>query len=176
MADVCCGRPLYDYGFLGMAKRWWIDMLEKLRPYYQAGIPMVVLEPSCWAASRMSCRICCPKTRTPSGSRTLTFTLSDFLRTKAPHYQPPKLNRKGDRSRPLPSESARHTQRQRVRQAVRREGDLRQMGIEHQAPRCRLLRHGRRIRVRKGKRSLRGRASPRRTRAAAGGSQGRTMN
>ena len=49
-ADVCCGRPLYDYGFLGMAGRWWTDLLAKLRPYYRAGIPLVVLEPSCWAA------------------------------------------------------------------------------------------------------------------------------
>ena len=26
-ADLCCGRPLYDYGFLGMARRWLENML-----------------------------------------------------------------------------------------------------------------------------------------------------
>ena len=30
----------------------------------------------------------------PSGSSSLTFTLSDFLRSKAPDYHPPKLKRK----------------------------------------------------------------------------------
>ena len=28
---AAAGR-LYDYGFLDMAERWWIDLLDKLRP------------------------------------------------------------------------------------------------------------------------------------------------
>jgi Fe-S oxidoreductase len=94
MADVCCGRPLYDYGFLGMAKRWWIDMLEKLRPYYRAGIPMVVLEPSCWAAFQDELPNMLPNNEDGMRLKKLTFTLSDFLRSSAPHYEIPKLHRK----------------------------------------------------------------------------------
>ncbi len=94
MADVCCGRPLYDYGFLGMARRWWFDLLDKLRPYYQAGIPMVVLEPSCWAAFRDELPNMLPNQEDAERLRGLTFTLSDFLRTKAPHYSLPRLKRK----------------------------------------------------------------------------------
>ena len=30
--DMCCGRPLYDYGMLDRAKSWLKDVLEKLRP------------------------------------------------------------------------------------------------------------------------------------------------
>jgi FAD/FMN-containing dehydrogenase/Fe-S oxidoreductase len=94
MADVCCGRPLYDYGFLGMAKRWWIDLLEKLRPYYQAGIPMVVLEPSCWAAFHDELSNLMPNSEDGKRLKALTFTLSDFLRSKAPNYSFPRLKRK----------------------------------------------------------------------------------
>lgn len=94
MADMCCGRPLYDYGFLGMAKRWWIDMLDKLRPYYRAGIPMVVLEPSCWAAFKDELSNLLPNNEDGARLKELTFTLSDFLRSKAPHYTVPKLDRK----------------------------------------------------------------------------------
>ena len=94
MADVCCGRPLYDYGFLGMAKRWWFDLLDKLRPYYESGVPMVVLEPSCWAAFHDELPNILPNIEDGKRLKQLTFTLSDFLRNKAPNYRPPQLKRK----------------------------------------------------------------------------------
>ncbi|HTW94669.1 MAG TPA: (Fe-S)-binding protein, partial [Tepidisphaeraceae bacterium] len=94
MADVCCGRPLYDYGFLNMARRWWIDMLQKLRPYYQDGVPMVVLEPSCWAAFQDELPNMLPNHEDAKRLKPLTFTLADFLRNRAPHYPLPKLKRK----------------------------------------------------------------------------------
>jgi Fe-S oxidoreductase len=93
-ADVCCGRPLYDYGFLGMAKRWWLDMLVKLRPMIRAGIPMVVLEPSCWASFKDELTNLLPQEMDAVRLQALTFTLSDILREKAPHYRIPKLHRK----------------------------------------------------------------------------------
>ena len=94
MADVCCGRPLYDYGFLDMAQRWWIDMLDKLRPYYRAGVPMVVLEPSCWAAFQDELTNMMPHDDDARRLRDLTFTLSDFLRTHSADYAIPKMQRK----------------------------------------------------------------------------------
>ena len=93
-ADVCCGRPLYDYGFLGMAERWWVDMFGKLRPYYRAGIPMVVLEPSCWAAFHDELISLFPNHEDAKALKNLTFTLSDFLRSRARDYPIPKLQRK----------------------------------------------------------------------------------
>ena len=52
MQDLCCGRPLYDYGFLGMARRWLEHLLIELRPQIQASIPIVVLEPGAqWRGS-----------------------------------------------------------------------------------------------------------------------------
>jgi FAD/FMN-containing dehydrogenase/Fe-S oxidoreductase len=93
--DVCCGRPLYDYGFLGMARRWAEDMLVKLRPYIQASIPMVVLEPSCWAVFKDELtNILPPQTEDAVRLQKNTFTFADFLKKKAPNYRIPKLHKK----------------------------------------------------------------------------------
>jgi Fe-S oxidoreductase len=94
MADICCGRPLYDYGFLGMAKRWWIDLLHKLEPYFRSDIPMVVLEPSCWSAFKDELCNLMPNSEDGKRLSELTFTLSDFLRSHAPDFRVPKVNRK----------------------------------------------------------------------------------
>ena len=44
---LCCGRPLYDFGFLDQAKTYLITILNTLREEIAAGTPIVVLEPSC---------------------------------------------------------------------------------------------------------------------------------
>lgn len=49
---VCCGRPLYDYGFLGAAERYLKRVLAELREYARADIPVVGMEPSCLAVFR----------------------------------------------------------------------------------------------------------------------------
>ncbi|TSD94683.1 FAD-binding protein [Skermania sp. ID1734] len=46
---ICCGRPLYDYGFLDVARRYLRDVLDQLRDEVRAGTPIVGLEPSCLA-------------------------------------------------------------------------------------------------------------------------------
>ncbi|MFF9125214.1 FAD-binding and (Fe-S)-binding domain-containing protein [Streptomyces sp. NPDC014889] len=46
---ICCGRPLYDYGFLDAAERYLHRVLECLRPHLRAGTPIVGMEPSCLA-------------------------------------------------------------------------------------------------------------------------------
>jgi FAD/FMN-containing dehydrogenase/Fe-S oxidoreductase len=46
---VCCGRPLYDYGFLGLAERYLRRSLDQLREWYRADVPIVGMEPSCVA-------------------------------------------------------------------------------------------------------------------------------
>lgn len=49
---VCCGRPLYDYGFLDLAERSLRRTLGQLREWYREGVPIVGLEPSCVAVFR----------------------------------------------------------------------------------------------------------------------------
>ena len=46
---VCCGRPLYDYGFLDAAERYLHNVLDVLRPHIRNGTPVVGMEPSCLA-------------------------------------------------------------------------------------------------------------------------------
>ena len=46
---VCCGRPLYDYGFLGLAERYLARTLDLLRDEIRQGTPLVGMEPSCLA-------------------------------------------------------------------------------------------------------------------------------
>lgn len=48
----CCGRPLYDAGMLGLARRTLSQLLDVLEPWTSRGIPVVVPEPSCLAAFR----------------------------------------------------------------------------------------------------------------------------
>ena len=93
--DICCGRPLYDYGFLGMARRWIEDILQKLQPYIHDGVPMVVLEPSCWAVFKDEMtNILPPQQEDAIRLQQNTFTLADFLKKKAPSYHLPRLHRK----------------------------------------------------------------------------------
>jgi Fe-S oxidoreductase len=49
---ICCGRPLYDYGFLDAAERYLRLVLDQLRPYLEEGVPIVGMEPSCLAVFR----------------------------------------------------------------------------------------------------------------------------
>jgi len=49
---LCCGRPLYDYGMLDLAKHKLRQILTDLREEIRAGTTVVVLEPSCAATFR----------------------------------------------------------------------------------------------------------------------------
>ncbi|MBW3603484.1 MAG: FAD-binding protein [Actinobacteria bacterium] len=51
-AHVCCGRPLYDYGFLDVAERYLRRTIAQLRDDIRTGTPVVGMEPSCLAVFR----------------------------------------------------------------------------------------------------------------------------
>jgi FAD/FMN-containing dehydrogenase/Fe-S oxidoreductase len=44
---ICCGRPLYDFGFLSTARSYLVDVLDRMAPHIEAGLPFIFLEPSC---------------------------------------------------------------------------------------------------------------------------------
>ncbi|HVN19859.1 MAG TPA: FAD-linked oxidase C-terminal domain-containing protein [Dongiaceae bacterium] len=91
---LCCGRPLYDYGFLDMAKSYLHRNLTALAPYIKAGTPMVVLEPSCCSVFRDEMRNLLPESHEANRLRENTFTLSEFLNTKIHDYHPLQLTAK----------------------------------------------------------------------------------
>ncbi|HEY6205223.1 MAG TPA: FAD-linked oxidase C-terminal domain-containing protein, partial [Chthoniobacterales bacterium] len=92
--DLCCGRPLYDYGMLDTAKRWLGQILEALRDDIEAGTPMVGLEPSCIAVFRDELLDMFPQNENAIRLSQQTFTLAEFVEKFAPRWQAPKLARK----------------------------------------------------------------------------------
>ncbi|HEV8549040.1 MAG TPA: FAD-linked oxidase C-terminal domain-containing protein, partial [Polyangiaceae bacterium] len=92
--DVCCGRPLYDCGFLARAKQRFDQVLRVLRPYYRAGVPIVVLEPSCWAAFKDELTNLRPNDEDAKRLQGSIVTLAGFLRAEQDRYEPPPLRRR----------------------------------------------------------------------------------
>jgi Fe-S oxidoreductase len=91
----CCGRPLYDYGFLDLAKRYLHHVLDGMADHIAHRRPVVVLEPSCASVFRDEM---CNLLGDHGHQRVLrenTFVLSEFLEsTRATGFSPPKLARK----------------------------------------------------------------------------------
>ena len=44
---ICCGRPLYDFGLLAAARAYLAQVLQRMAPQIDAGLPFIFLEPSC---------------------------------------------------------------------------------------------------------------------------------
>jgi len=91
--DLCCGRPLYDFGMLDTAERMLATTLETLRPAIHDGTPMVGLEPSCVVVFRDELRNLFPEDIDAGRLAQQTFTLSEFL-NNAQGYRPPSFHRK----------------------------------------------------------------------------------
>ncbi|GGG95759.1 FAD-binding and (Fe-S)-binding domain-containing protein [Silvibacterium dinghuense] len=88
---VCCGRPLYDFGFLDQARAYLERTMAKLAPQIDAGLPIVFLEPSCASVFRDELRNFFPHDLRAGRLREQTWLLADFLVQRAPGYQPPDL-------------------------------------------------------------------------------------
>jgi FAD/FMN-containing dehydrogenase/Fe-S oxidoreductase len=76
---LCCGRPLYDYGFLDTAKRLLRQVLDTLSEEIQAGTPIVGLEPSCVSVFRDELVNLFPRDERAQRLSQQTFLLSEFL-------------------------------------------------------------------------------------------------
>ncbi|HET6632705.1 MAG TPA: FAD-binding and (Fe-S)-binding domain-containing protein [Rhodanobacteraceae bacterium] len=89
---LCCGRPLYDFGMLTLARRQWRQILSELKDDIEAGTPLVGLEPSCVAAFRDELVNLFYGNEDAKRLSRQTFTLAEFLLKI--DYRPPELNRK----------------------------------------------------------------------------------
>ncbi|HWB69481.1 MAG TPA: FAD-linked oxidase C-terminal domain-containing protein, partial [Solirubrobacterales bacterium] len=88
---LCCGRPLYDYGMLDTAKRFWRRMLDVLAPHIREGIPVVGVEPSCVASFRDELPGLMPHDEDAKRLALQTLTLAELLQRHAPDWQAPRL-------------------------------------------------------------------------------------
>jgi FAD/FMN-containing dehydrogenase/Fe-S oxidoreductase len=90
---LCCGRPLYDYGMMDLAKRKLREAMDVLRPAARAGIPVVGLEPSCVSVFRDEMLNLFPHDEDARRIAQQTKTLSELLMA-TDGWTPPKLERK----------------------------------------------------------------------------------
>ncbi len=91
---LCCGRPLYDYGFLDTARSYLSKVLGALYEDIEAGTAVVALEPSCCSVFRDELHAMMPDNAVAKKLVSQTFTLSEYLENKLDGYHPPKLKRK----------------------------------------------------------------------------------
>jgi FAD/FMN-containing dehydrogenase/Fe-S oxidoreductase len=91
-ARLCCGRPLYDFGMLRLAKRTLRRVLDELAPQIEDGIPMVGVEPACVAVFRDEMLNLFPADEHARRLARQTFTLAEFLEREG--FEPPRLERR----------------------------------------------------------------------------------
>ncbi len=89
---LCCGRPLYDFGWLDRARRRWIEILDAMREPIRADVPIVGLEPSCVSAFRDELVNLLPHDEDAMRLSRQVFTLAELLGESGWH--PPQLSRK----------------------------------------------------------------------------------
>jgi Fe-S oxidoreductase len=90
-APLCCGRPLYDYGMLDLAKRMLRQVMEALARDIRDGVPIIGLEPSCVAVFRDELGELYPHDEDARRLKGQTFMLSEFLDRQLEGYRPPRL-------------------------------------------------------------------------------------
>jgi FAD/FMN-containing dehydrogenase/Fe-S oxidoreductase len=86
---LCCGRPLYDYGMLTLARRYLRRILDALRGEIRAGVPVVGLEPSCVAVFKDELPKMFPHDEDAKRLARQAFHFVEFLEREG--FEPPTL-------------------------------------------------------------------------------------
>ncbi len=89
---LCCGRPLYDYGFLDLAKKLLRETLDVLKDDIEAGTPIVGIEPSCIATFRDELNGLFNKDEDAQRLKKQFYTLAEFIEKE--NIPLPTINRK----------------------------------------------------------------------------------
>jgi FAD/FMN-containing dehydrogenase/Fe-S oxidoreductase len=125
-ANLCCGRPLYDFGMLDRAQSLLLNILDQLEPEIEAGIPVVGLEPSCVAVFRDELLNLFPHDERAQALARQTFLLSEFLETNSGNAPLPQLERKALLHG--------HCHHKSIMKMTAEESLLRRIGIDFQSP------------------------------------------
>ncbi|WP_109486464.1 FAD-binding and (Fe-S)-binding domain-containing protein [Occallatibacter savannae] len=88
---VCCGRPLYDFGFLDQARAYLERVMEKVGAEVEAGLPFIFLEPSCASVFKDELLEFFPNDARAQKLSRQTWLLADWLAEKAPEWRPAGL-------------------------------------------------------------------------------------
>lgn len=92
--SLCCGRPLYDFGFLDQAKRQLEQVLYILSPALRAGVPVVGLEPSCISVFKDELMNLMPNNADARRLKEQSYLIGDFLEKYASDFSWPTINKK----------------------------------------------------------------------------------
>ncbi len=122
--NLCCGRPLYDFGMLDRAQALLLKILDAFSPEIEAGIPVIGLEPSCVAVFRDELLNFFPNDARAQALARQTFLLSEFL--EARNCPLPRLERKALLHG--------HCHHKSIMKMSAEESLLRRIGIDFQAP------------------------------------------
>ncbi|HKH98010.1 MAG TPA: FAD-linked oxidase C-terminal domain-containing protein [Candidatus Sulfotelmatobacter sp.] len=125
-ANLCCGRPLYDFGMLDRAESLLLDILDELSPEIEAGIPVVGLEPSCVAVFRDELLNLFPHDERAQALSRQTFLLSEFLERNLGDAPLPRFERKALLHG--------HCHHKSIMKMTAEESLLRRLGVDFQAP------------------------------------------
>ena len=111
---------------LDRAQALLLQILDELSPEIEAGIPIVVLEPSCVAVFRDELVNLFPHDERAQALSRQTFLLSEFLETHAKDFPLPRLDRKALLHG--------HCHHKSLMKMTAEESVLRRMGIDFQSP------------------------------------------
>jgi Fe-S oxidoreductase len=76
---LCCGRPLYEFGMLDRAKAYLQKIMDVLAKEIDAGVQVIVLEPSCASVFRDELQNLFPGDQRAKRLGQLTLLLAEFL-------------------------------------------------------------------------------------------------
>jgi FAD/FMN-containing dehydrogenase/Fe-S oxidoreductase len=125
-ANLCCGRPLYDFGMLDRAQTLLLEILDELAPEIEAGVPIVGLEPSCVAVFRDELLNFFPHDERAQALSRQTFLLSEFLELHSGNAPLPRFPRKALLHG--------HCHHKAIMKMTAEESLLRRLGIDFQSP------------------------------------------
>ncbi|MFI0812549.1 FAD-binding and (Fe-S)-binding domain-containing protein [Streptomyces echinatus] len=92
-ARVCCGLTYISTGQLDRARTVLRRTLDLMEPVLRAGVPVVVLEPSCAAALRTDLPELLPDDPRAARLSAAVRTFAEALERHAPHWTPPAVGR-----------------------------------------------------------------------------------
>ncbi|MFF8906529.1 FAD-binding and (Fe-S)-binding domain-containing protein [Streptomyces olivaceoviridis] len=92
-ARVCCGLTYVSTGQLDRARTVLRRTLDLMEPVLRAGVPVVVLEPSCAAALRTDLPELLPDDPRAARLSAAVRTFAETLERHAPHWTPPAVGR-----------------------------------------------------------------------------------
>ena len=94
-AAVCCGLTWISTGQLSVAQKVFGNTLNVLRPWLEAGTPIIGLEPSCTAVFRADMPEMLPDDKLVERLAGQTRTLAEFLLEQAPDgWEPPQVRQR----------------------------------------------------------------------------------